>query len=150
MLSGGQLPKIYSHCVVRKVCPLCRRCISVSSRNKNVRVRFAPSPTGFLHIGGLRTALLNYLFAKSNKGSGQFVIRIEDTDQSRIVPGSVENLLKQLEWVGIKPDEGPIVGGDYGPYIQSERLPIYEKYFIFFFLFINAVFLECFLSRVRG
>lgn len=83
-----------------------------------VRVRFAPSPTGFLHIGGLRTALYNYLFAR--KHGGVFVLRIEDTDQTRTVPGGVENIMRTLEWCGLKWDEGP--------YIQSERLEIYQKH----------------------
>jgi len=90
-----------------------------------IRTRFAPSPTGFLHVGGLRTALYNYLFAR--KHQGQFILRIEDTDQSRQVPGAVENLLDALHWAGVHPDEGPVLGGDYGPYIQSQRLSIYRE-----------------------
>jgi len=93
---------------------------------KRVRTRFAPSPTGYLHVGGLRTALYNYLFAK--KMNGTFVIRIEDTDQTRKVEGAQKNLIKTLEWAGIIADESPEHGGDYGPYIQSERLDIYAKY----------------------
>ncbi len=93
---------------------------------KRVRTRFAPSPTGYLHVGGLRTALYNYLFAK--KMDGVFVIRIEDTDQTRKVEGAQQNLIKTLEWAGIVADESPERGGDYGPYIQSERLDIYAKY----------------------
>ncbi|MTI66999.1 MAG: glutamate--tRNA ligase [Firmicutes bacterium] len=99
----------------------------------DVRVRFAPSPTGYLHIGGLRTALYNYLFAK-NKG-GKYILRIEDTDRSRYVEGAIENLIDALEWAGVKHDEGIIVEngeltqtGEYGPYIQSERLHIYKEY----------------------
>jgi len=92
----------------------------------NVRVRFAPSPTGYLHLGGLRTALYNYLFAKSH--GGQFILRIEDTDQSRLVPGAAEQLEEVLNWIGLVPDESPIVGGDFGPYRQSQRLNIYSKY----------------------
>lgn len=91
-----------------------------------VRVRFAPSPTGYLHIGGLRTALFNYLFARHN--SGKLVLRIEDTDQSRKVEGAVENLIHTLNTVGIDYDEGPDIGGEYGPYFQSQRLDIYRKY----------------------
>jgi glutamyl-tRNA synthetase len=91
-----------------------------------VRVRFAPSPTGYLHVGGLRTALYNYLFAKKN--NGVFVLRIEDTDRSRFVEGAVENLIETLKWVGLEYDEGPGVGGDFGPYFQSQRLEIYHKY----------------------
>lgn len=94
--------------------------------NSTVRVRFAPSPTGFLHIGSLRTALFNYLFAKHN--NGKFILRIEDTDQSRKVEGTVENLIKILNDMGLHYDEGPEVGGDFGPYFQSERLNIYKKY----------------------
>jgi len=91
-----------------------------------VRVRFAPSPTGPLHIGGLRTALYNYLFAKKNKGT--FIVRIEDTDQTRFVDGAQEYIFDALEWSGITPSESPIVGGDYGPYVQSERMSIYPPY----------------------
>lgn len=91
-----------------------------------VRTRFAPSPTGFVHVGSLRTALYQYLLAKKNNGT--FVLRIEDTDQEREVEGAVENLIKVLQWAGIEFDEGPIKGGPYGPYIQSERLDIYRQY----------------------
>ncbi len=91
-----------------------------------VRVRFAPSPTGYLHIGGLRTALYNYLFAKHN--NGKFILRIEDTDRNRYVEGAIDNLIKTMKWVGLYFDEGPEVGGDYGPYFQSQRLEIYNKY----------------------
>lgn len=100
---------------------------------KEVRLRFAPSPTGYLHIGGLRTALYNYLFARRN--NGKFILRIEDTDQARFVEGAIENLVEALDWSGIDYDEGVFVKdgeivqvGDYGPYIQSERLDIYNKY----------------------
>tara|TARA_X000001036_G_scaffold417836_1_gene436156 strand:+ start:1286 stop:2773 length:1488 start_codon:yes stop_codon:yes gene_type:complete len=92
------------------------------------RVRFAPSPTGPLHIGGLRTALYNYLFAKKNKGS--FILRIEDTDQSRSIKESEEYINKSLNWAGINPDESPINNGDYGPYRQSERKKIYNDYIV--------------------
>ncbi|MEC5269227.1 glutamate--tRNA ligase [Heyndrickxia coagulans] len=92
-----------------------------------IRVRYAPSPTGFLHIGNARTALFNYLFARS-KG-GKFIIRIEDTDQKRNVEGGVESQLKYLKWLGIDWDESIDVGGEYGPYRQSERLDIYKKYY---------------------
>ena len=94
--------------------------------NQNLRVRFAPSPTGPLHIGGLRTALFNYLFAKKNQGS--FVLRIEDTDQARFVPGAEDYIQEALEWCGLLPDEGPRQGGAFGPYRQSERKAQYEKY----------------------
>ncbi|XP_072337273.1 nondiscriminating glutamyl-tRNA synthetase EARS2, mitochondrial [Scyliorhinus torazame] len=90
-----------------------------------VRLRFGPSPTGFLHLGGLRTALYNYIFAKKHGGS--FVLRIEDTDQSRLVPGAAESIENVLEWAGIPPDESPQRGGPYGPYKQSERLDLYLK-----------------------
>ena len=92
----------------------------------NVRVRFAPSPTGFLHVGGLRTALYNYLFARRN--DGKFILRIEDTDQSRRVEGAVENLISTLAWAGVQYDEGPGIGGPFGPYVQSERLDIYRHH----------------------
>lgn len=95
-------------------------------KNNEVRVRFAPSPTGYLHIGGLRTALYNYLLAKNN--NGKFILRIEDTDRNRYVEGAVEKLLSTLDWAGLIPDEGPKTGGDFGPYFQSERLGIYKKH----------------------
>lgn len=91
-----------------------------------VRVRFAPSPTGPLHIGGVRTALFNYLFAK--KHQGDFVLRIEDTDQTRYVEGAEEYIIDALNWLNIPFNEGPEIGGDYGPYRQSERKDIYKKY----------------------
>jgi len=113
--------------------------------NKDVRVRFAPSPTGDLHIGGLRTALYNYLFAKVHKG--KFILRIEDTDKVREVPGSTEQIVDCLSWAGLEHDEGPgsikhnrnlsaqtgevspkKMEGEHGPYKQSERLPIYKKF----------------------
>ncbi len=94
--------------------------------NETPRVRFAPSPTGYLHVGGLRTALYNYLFAKNNNGT--FVLRIEDTDRNRFVEGAVENLVNALNWAGLNFDEGPEAGGNFGPYMQSERLDIYKKY----------------------
>jgi glutamyl-tRNA synthetase len=91
-----------------------------------VRVRFAPSPTGYLHVGGLRTALYNYLFARKNNGS--FILRIEDTDRTRYVDGAVDNLISTLRWAGLDYDEGPLKGGACGPYIQSERLTIYKSH----------------------
>jgi glutamyl-tRNA synthetase len=91
-----------------------------------VRVRFAPSPTGPLHIGGVRTALFNYLFARHN--NGKMILRIEDTDQTRFVEGAEEYIINSLEWCGIKFDEGIREGGNYGPYRQSDRRSIYEKY----------------------
>ncbi|XP_039270239.2 nondiscriminating glutamyl-tRNA synthetase EARS2, mitochondrial-like [Styela clava] len=146
MFYKSWLLNICNHRFTCKTYQRCRR-FSISSHLWNVRVRFAPSPTGFLHIGGLRTALLNYLFVKSQKGGGQFIIRIEDTDQSRIVPGVVENLLNQLKWAGITPDEGPGIGGDFGPYVQSERLDIYEKYANQ--LLDNGIAYKCFCSERR-
>ena len=94
--------------------------------NKKIRVRFAPSPTGPLHIGGVRTALYNYLFAK--KQEGEYILRIEDTDSQRFVPGAEEYIIQSLSWLGITFDEGPHVGGKYGPYRQSERKAIYKLY----------------------
>lgn len=91
-----------------------------------VRTRFAPSPTGFLHVGGAYSALLDYAWAKKNKG--EFIVRVEDTDVKRYVRGAEETIYEGLEWLGIKPDESPKVGGPYGPYRQSERLKIYQKY----------------------
>lgn len=107
---------------------------------EKVRVRFAPSPTGFLHIGGLRTALYNWLFTRKNKGA--LILRIEDTDRKRFVPGATEKLIEILNWIGLDYDEGPYIKfpiksknkfliekrGEYGPYIQSKRLKIYQKY----------------------
>lgn len=91
-----------------------------------IRTRFAPSPTGFLHVGGARTALFNYLYAKS-KG-GKFILRIEDTDQDRSTADSEKMILESMRWLGMHWDEGPDVGGEYGPYRQSERLEIYKKF----------------------
>ena len=107
------------------------RDMTASAKNK-VRTRFAPSPTGFLHLGNLRGALYNYLFAKHN--GGQFLLRIEDTDQTRFVPGAISNIIETLKWAGMDYDEGPILNGDVmtdkgenGPYLQSRRLDIYRK-----------------------
>jgi len=93
---------------------------------QRVRVRFAPSPTGPLHMGGVRTALFNYLFAKKN--NGDFLLRIEDTDQTRFVPGAEDYIMKSLEWCGIKVDEGIREGGKFGPYRQSDRKELYKEY----------------------
>lgn len=127
---------------------ICTRVHWRKTLTSDVRVRFAPSPTGnfplikkwrkkqlhkipaiffligYLHLGGLRTALYNYLFAKSKHG--KFILRIEDTDQSRLVPGATELLQNDLRWAGIQIDEGPDCGGDFGPYVQSHRLKIYQ------------------------
>lgn len=91
-----------------------------------VRVRFAPSPTGPLHIGGVRTALYNYLFARQN--GGKMILRIEDTDQTRFVPGAEQYIIEALDWLGIKFDEGVHIGGPFGPYRQSDRKPMYRQY----------------------
>src|SRR3984885_74178 len=94
--------------------------------DKKVRVRFAPSPTGGLHLGGARTVLFNYLFAKQH--GGEFILRIEDTDQSRYVKGAEEYIMECLEWCGLIPDESPLAGGHFAPYRQSERKAIYRQY----------------------
>ncbi|WP_092459404.1 glutamate--tRNA ligase [Thermoflavifilum thermophilum] len=94
--------------------------------SREIRVRFAPSPTGGLHLGGVRTALYNFLFAR--KHQGKFILRIEDTDQTRFVPGAEEYIIRCLEWCGLKPDEGPHIGGPFGPYRQSERKNVYAQY----------------------
>ena len=91
-----------------------------------VRVRFAPSPTGGLHLGGVRTVLYNYLFAKQQ--GGEFIVRIEDTDQTRFVEGAEQYIFNCLDWCGLVPDESPVHGGAYGPYRQSERKELYRKY----------------------
>ncbi len=91
-----------------------------------VRVRFAPSPTGSLHIGSVRTTLYNYFFARQNRGT--LVLRIEDTDQDRLVPGAIDSIYDGLHWMGVKWDEGPREGGPYAPYAQSERLPLYQRH----------------------
>jgi len=93
---------------------------------QEVRVRFAPSPTGPLHVGGARTALFDYLFAKQNKG--KFILRIEDTDTQRSEQRWTEEIIDELKWLGVQWDEGPDIGGEFGPYKQSQRLDIYEKY----------------------
>jgi glutamyl-tRNA synthetase len=94
--------------------------------SKRVRVRFAPSPTGGLHMGGVRTVLYNYLFAK--KHGGDFIVRIEDTDQSRYVEAAEQYIFDCLKWCGLEPDESPLHGGNYGPYRQSERKETYRQY----------------------
>ncbi|HPD19088.1 MAG TPA: glutamate--tRNA ligase family protein, partial [Candidatus Goldiibacteriota bacterium] len=91
-----------------------------------IRVRFAPSPTGYLHIGGARTALFNWLFAK--KHGGKFILRIEDTDKERSTTESLDGILKSLRWLGLNWDEGPDAGGPFAPYFQSQRLDVYMKY----------------------
>ncbi len=88
-----------------------------------VRLRFAPSPTGYLHVGGLRTALFCWFYVCQH--AGKFIFRLEDTDQKRLVDGAENDLIRMLEWAGIELNESPEIGGDYGPYRQSERLDIY-------------------------
>src|SRR5690554_475254 len=95
-------------------------------RNKEIRVRFAPSPTGYLHIGGARTALFNWLYAKHNNGT--FVLRIEDTDRVRSTTDAVKAIFDGMKWLGLNWDEGPEVGGQYGPYFQMQRIDTYQKY----------------------
>ena len=94
--------------------------------SSSVRVRFAPSPTGYLHVGGARTALFNYLFAKHTGGT--FILRIEDTDRNRYVEGALQEIYESLKWLGLSWDEGPEIGGNYGPYVQSERLELYKRH----------------------
>ena len=91
-----------------------------------IRTRFAPSPTGFLHVGGIRTALFAFLVARQ-AAEGVFVLRLEDTDRKRLVPGSKEHLIASLKTIGIDYDEGPDIGGPCGPYVQNERLDRYRK-----------------------
>ena len=93
---------------------------------RKVRTRYAPSPTGFMHVGNLRTALYEYLIAKSQDGT--FVLRIEDTDQERYVEGAVDVIYNTLRTAGLKHDEGPDIGGEYGPYVQSERKDMYRPF----------------------
>ena len=111
---------------LRNILYLCRQITIFMMSERRVRVRFAPSPTGALHIGGVRTALYNYLFAKQH--GGDLVFRIEDTDSNRFVPGAEEYIIESFKWLGIKFDEGVSFGGDKGPYRQSERRDIYKKY----------------------
>jgi glutamyl-tRNA synthetase len=98
----------------------------LKNKMSNIRVRFAPSPTGIMHIGGIRTALFNWLWAKKN--GGKFILRIEDTDQERSTPESKQVILDSLKWLNIDWDEGPEVGGEHGPYLQMERLNIYQEF----------------------
>ncbi|CAH8841467.1 unnamed protein product [Trichobilharzia szidati] len=109
----------------RKFVPFISKKTRLASTSSSVRVRFAPSPTGFMHLGGLRTALFNKLFAV--KHSGKFILRIEDTDKSRSQPYAKEDILESLNWCGLIPDEGPLIGGNYGSYIQSERKHLYSS-----------------------
>ena len=117
----------------------------MSNMNGKVRVRFAPSPTGDLHVGNVRSALFTWLFARHYGGT--FILRIEDTDRERLVPGSVESIQEDLRWLGLDWDEGPSVGGPYGPYVQSERLHIYAEYASK--LIAEGKAYKCFCSRER-
>src|SRR6266704_2204583 len=90
------------------------------------RLRYAPSPTGFQHIGGFRTALFSWLYARHT--GGQFILRIEDTDTARTIEGAVDDLIEGMNWLGMDIDEGPIVGGPYGPYYQTQRKALYQLY----------------------
>ncbi len=94
--------------------------------DKTVRTRYAPSPTGFMHVGNLRTALYEYLVAKSQ--GGKFILRIEDTDRERLVDGAVDVIYHTMQLAGLQHDEGPDIGGDFGPYVQSERKEMYLPY----------------------
>jgi len=94
--------------------------------NKKIRTRFAPSPTGYMHVGGIRTALFAWLVAKQS--DGVFALRVEDTDKAREVEGSIEHIAKSLDWLGLERDEGPFAGGDYGPYLQSQRIESYKEW----------------------
>ena len=96
------------------------------TRDQSIRTRYAPSPTGPQHIGGIRSALFGWLFARRH--GGQFILRIEDTDQKRSVRGSVEQIVQSFEWLGLDIDEGPHIGGAYGPYVQSQRLDMYQHW----------------------
>jgi len=98
----------------------------MSDTNRPVRVRMAPSPTGYFHLGSARTALFNWLYARHT--SGRFILRIEDTDRTRLVPDSLQDIMDSLRWLDMQWDEGPAVGGAYGPYFQSERLPLYHEW----------------------
>jgi glutamyl-tRNA synthetase len=98
----------------------------VTRPQRPVRVRMAPSPTGYFHLGSARTALFNWLYARHT--GGKFILRIEDTDQTRLVPDSLQDIMDSLRWLGLDWDEGPEVGGPYGPYFQSQRLPLYQEW----------------------
>ena len=115
------------------------------NKNDKVRLRFAPSPTGYLHVGGLRTALYNFFFA--HQFDGALILRIEDTDQNRLVKNAEQNLINMLNWSGIQFSEGPHIGGDFGPYRQSERLNIYNKFYRE--LILNKKAYPCFYSDER-
>src|SRR3989344_6177144 len=105
---------------------MCANIMNIFSKKQKVVTRFAPSPTGFLHVGGVRTALFAWAYAKQN--NGKFILRVEDTDKEREVKGSVEHIVESLKWLGIMWDEGPDIGGLNAPYFQSKRLESYKKY----------------------
>ena len=113
-----------------------------------IRTRFAPSPTGYMHIGNLRTALYEYLIAKSE--GGKFILRIEDTDQERLVEGATEIIYNTLKMTGLNHDEGPDIGGDYGPYVQSERMGMYKQYAIDLIEKGEAYYCFCTKERLEG
>src|SRR6201981_43831 len=104
---------------------ICENLCNLWLMASDIRVRFAPSPTGYLHIGGARTALFNWLFARHH--SGKFVLRIEDTDTKRNTEEAIAAIYEGLEWLGLNWDEGPQIGGEFGPYLQSERAELYER-----------------------
>ncbi|KAF9989787.1 Glutamyl-tRNA synthetase [Mortierella antarctica] len=142
MGQGASACHSYTRWAARTTAPICslRHINNAASRRKysssivtaepgakgTTRVRFAPSPTGYLHLGGLRTALYNYLLARQHGGT--CILRIEDTDQSRYVPGAAESLIRAMDWAGVKFDEGPGIGGPHEPYYQSQRLELYKKH----------------------
>src|SRR5216110_3324052 len=114
-------------CVYSNLCFICVNLWLIDFRmNPEIRVRFAPSPTGYLHIGGARTALFNWLFTRHH--GGKFVLRIEDTDRTRNIEEAMAAICDGLQWLGLNWDEGPHIGGDFGPYLQSERAELYESY----------------------
>lgn len=134
-----------SHAATRGFAQSSRQYAKPKLPDKPVRTRFAPSPTGNLHLGSIRTALFNYLLAR--RTGGQFLLRIEDTDQKRTVPGAEERLFRDVRWAGLQWDEGPEVGGTCGPYRQSERLPLYRKHIKA--LLQNGSAYRCFCSSER-
>ncbi|CAH8501150.1 unnamed protein product [Schistosoma intercalatum] len=123
-LTSSRMRLSRSNYFLRQKCIIFRQKCKLTE-NSPIRVRFAPSPTGFMHLGGLRTALFNKLFAV--KHSGKFILRIEDTDKSRVQPYAKDDIIESLHWSGLTPDESPTTGGNYGSYIQSERRPLYSS-----------------------
>uniref|UniRef100_A0A2P2I0R1 Nondiscriminating glutamyl-tRNA synthetase EARS2, mitochondrial n=1 Tax=Hirondellea gigas TaxID=1518452 RepID=A0A2P2I0R1_9CRUS len=135
---------VYNPTTTAKCC-VAPRTYCTTAPEGEVRVRFAPSPTGYLHLGGLRTALYNYLLARSK--NGKFILRIEDTDSTRLVPGAAEALYEMLQWAGLEPDESPVGGGSHGPYMQSERRHLYQQHASA--LVDNGAAYRCFCSKFR-